>query len=306
MRVHYIYLTTNLINNKKYIGQRLVPKNMKIEKDKYLGSGMILLSAVEKHGCDNFKKEILEICYSRINADKLEQFYFNKFKVLEKKEEFYNRGHAGQFWRDKRHSEFMSKKMKDFYSNDENYKKRHGVTRSEYNKKKDKEKLDKENKKNQKEKKNIEKRLEKEKYNYQRKLTKDLRKELYNAKSSEIQKKIWSEKKKDPEFLKAVEKGKKNIDYKQLSKKNKIKISKGNAKTKSIIYEKLWENNLSKNQLNRVGVFDRYLLKKYKSIESLKNAIETMLFVLVYENGIKLSYEDLMQEAKIKYSHLYE
>lgn len=52
----YIYKTTNLKNNKVYIG--------KSEKDidenpEYLGSGKILKRAVKKYGRDNFKKEIL-------------------------------------------------------------------------------------------------------------------------------------------------------------------------------------------------------------------------------------------------------
>lgn len=56
----YIYLTTNLINNKKYIGQHDGEEN-----DSYLGSGTYFLRAVKKYGKEKFKKEILEICDSQ-------------------------------------------------------------------------------------------------------------------------------------------------------------------------------------------------------------------------------------------------
>ena len=57
MKQFYVYLTTNLINNKKYIGQHYGEIN-----DSYLGSGHIILDAIKKYGKENFKKEILKIC----------------------------------------------------------------------------------------------------------------------------------------------------------------------------------------------------------------------------------------------------
>ena len=51
-----IYKTTNLVNNKIYIGQ---DKN---NNPNYLGSGKKLKRAIKKYGKNNFLKEVIEIC----------------------------------------------------------------------------------------------------------------------------------------------------------------------------------------------------------------------------------------------------
>ena len=56
MKKHFcIYKTTNLINDKTYIGQH----KCNDVNDNYIGSGILLRRAVEKYGKDNFKKEII-------------------------------------------------------------------------------------------------------------------------------------------------------------------------------------------------------------------------------------------------------
>jgi group I intron endonuclease len=52
----YIYLTTNIKNGSKYIGQSTLESN---KSKRYLGSGTILQHAIKKHGTENFTKEIL-------------------------------------------------------------------------------------------------------------------------------------------------------------------------------------------------------------------------------------------------------
>ena len=47
----YIYKTTNLLNNKIYIGQK---KSNEFLHEKYLGSGKYLLNSIRKHGKENF------------------------------------------------------------------------------------------------------------------------------------------------------------------------------------------------------------------------------------------------------------
>jgi len=56
-KYHLIYKTTNLINNKIYIGAHST-NNI---NDGYIGSGKRLHAAIERHGVENFKREVLYI-----------------------------------------------------------------------------------------------------------------------------------------------------------------------------------------------------------------------------------------------------
>lgn len=89
--MYEIYLTTNLINNKKYIGQHKLSKKY----DYYLGSGKLLKQAIKKYGRNNFKKETLEICETLEQANEKEKFYIKKYNAIED-ENFYNLAEGGQ------------------------------------------------------------------------------------------------------------------------------------------------------------------------------------------------------------------
>lgn len=84
MKQYQIYLTTNLINNKKYIGQHYGYLN-----DNYIGSGNTLKKAIEKYGKENFKKEILEICDSYEEMNEAEKKWIKEYNAVQS-EEFYN------------------------------------------------------------------------------------------------------------------------------------------------------------------------------------------------------------------------
>jgi len=66
-----IYKTTNLINNKIYIGKS------KFNNSSYFGSGTILKKAINKYGKNNFKKEIII------------EFYFYDEQLLNESEIYY-------------------------------------------------------------------------------------------------------------------------------------------------------------------------------------------------------------------------
>lgn len=87
---YYIYLTTNKVNNKKYIGQHKGSLT-----DRYLGSGILLQKAIEKYGKDSFTKEILEICSSQEALDEREKYWIKKYDAVNS-EEFYNLSEGGQ------------------------------------------------------------------------------------------------------------------------------------------------------------------------------------------------------------------
>ena len=88
--IGYIYKTTNLVNNKVYIGQHKA-----LEKDNsYLGSGKILKQAIQKYGKGNFTNEILEWCENQDELDSKEIYYIKLYK--DKGCELYNIAKGGQ------------------------------------------------------------------------------------------------------------------------------------------------------------------------------------------------------------------
>jgi group I intron endonuclease len=56
-KFNFVYITTNLINGKQYVGDHSTDN---LEKDKYLGSGIRFIKSINFYGKENFKREILE------------------------------------------------------------------------------------------------------------------------------------------------------------------------------------------------------------------------------------------------------
>lgn len=86
---YYIYLTTNKINGKQYLGQHKGEIN-----NSYLGSGIYLSKAIKKYGKENFSKQILKICQTRDEADYWEKFYIEQYNAVENTN-FYNLQEGG-------------------------------------------------------------------------------------------------------------------------------------------------------------------------------------------------------------------
>lgn len=71
-----VYMITNLINGKIYIGQS------KYKNSKYFGSGKLIKKAINKYGINNFKKDIICECNNREELDEKEIFYIKKFNSI--------------------------------------------------------------------------------------------------------------------------------------------------------------------------------------------------------------------------------
>jgi hypothetical protein len=88
MGCHYVYCTTNTINNRKYIGSHTGDVD-----DSYIGSGVILKKAIKKYGKKNFVKDILwegPLEYMK----EMETYWCEYFNVADN-DLFYNRTNKG-------------------------------------------------------------------------------------------------------------------------------------------------------------------------------------------------------------------
>ncbi|MEK5231859.1 hypothetical protein MHB42_08790 [Lysinibacillus sp. FSL K6-0232] len=83
----FIYVTTNKLNGKKYIGKCIYDRVNNWEN--YLGSGVYLKRAIKKYGKENFEREIICNAYSEEELNQLEEFYLNYFDVVNSTE-YYN------------------------------------------------------------------------------------------------------------------------------------------------------------------------------------------------------------------------
>ena len=81
---HILYETTNLINGKKYIGIH----SSEVIDDSYLGSGVAIKRAIEKHGKENFERKIISLHASRKELLKAETLYVTEDIVNDKN--YYN------------------------------------------------------------------------------------------------------------------------------------------------------------------------------------------------------------------------
>lgn len=86
----FIYITTNHVNGKKYIGQKKYIKGW----EDYLGSGIALNNAIKKYGKENFSREIIEVCDSKESLDIREIYWINYYNATGSKD-FYNIAKGG-------------------------------------------------------------------------------------------------------------------------------------------------------------------------------------------------------------------
>lgn len=101
--VGFVYLITNKLNGRQYIGKKLLNfKKTKIVKGKkkkftvesdwklYFGSSEELKADVALHGEDNFERKILKFCKSKGECSYYEAKYQFEYDVLLETDKFYN------------------------------------------------------------------------------------------------------------------------------------------------------------------------------------------------------------------------
>ena len=77
--IGWIYLTTNIVNGKIYVGKHEILKDKKVNAN-YIGSGELFKRALKKYGKENFKRKILRLCYSLHELRVWEHVYIVKYK----------------------------------------------------------------------------------------------------------------------------------------------------------------------------------------------------------------------------------
>lgn len=119
MKIQYgfIYITTNNINGKRYIGQCKYQQNR--DWQTYLGSGTILKKAIKKYGKENFSREIICNAFSREELIELEIHFILEYDAVNNSN-FYNMvegGYATRGFLGKTHTEEYKENMKEFSTN---------------------------------------------------------------------------------------------------------------------------------------------------------------------------------------------
>jgi group I intron endonuclease len=112
MAYGFIYITTNLVNGKQYIGQCRYGKR---GWENYLGSGKHITLAIKKYGVENFKREILAEAETKPELSDLERYYIKQYGAVENSN-FYNiadGGYATRGFLGRTHSEETRKKMSE-------------------------------------------------------------------------------------------------------------------------------------------------------------------------------------------------
>jgi group I intron endonuclease len=89
----FIYITTNMINGMKYLGQKSFDDNNKWKN--YLGSGKALKNAIRKYGKQNFDRNIICFCYSPEELNEAEYTLSVFLNVVEDRN-WYNLCYGGE------------------------------------------------------------------------------------------------------------------------------------------------------------------------------------------------------------------
>lgn len=81
-KYHFVYITTNLINGKQYVGDHSTDDLNCHRTKNYLGSGKFTLHlAIQKYGKENFSREILEFFHTKQEAFDAQEKYIKEYNT---------------------------------------------------------------------------------------------------------------------------------------------------------------------------------------------------------------------------------
>lgn len=103
----FIYITTNLVNGKRYLGQKMFKDN---GWKRYLGSGKAFKAALDLYKKENFRRDIIHVCYSKEELNNAEYELSVLFNVVEDPN-WYNMVYGGGATTGWRHSEEAKRKV---------------------------------------------------------------------------------------------------------------------------------------------------------------------------------------------------
>lgn len=112
----FIYITTNILNGKRYIGQ----KKFRTNWEYYKGSGKLLKQAIKKYGTKNFVRDIVDIAYSKEELDSLEIEWIHNYSATNDSK-FYNIASGGEGFCGENNTMFEKNKVKVVCLEDKKY-----------------------------------------------------------------------------------------------------------------------------------------------------------------------------------------
>lgn len=118
----FIYVTTNLINGKMYVGQRKINNKNGKGWIKYLGSGTHLENAIKKYGKENFDRKIIDIAFNKNELNYFEYYYTKIFNSVNN-DNWYNMiygGKCGGGMKGKKFTEDHKQKLSESKKGDKN------------------------------------------------------------------------------------------------------------------------------------------------------------------------------------------
>lgn len=109
----FIYITTNMVNGKKYLGQKSFDEWNKWKT--YLGSGKAFKNALKMYGKENFSRNILCFCYSEEELNKTE-YDLSVFLNVVEDSNWYNLEYGGNGCSGYHHTEETKKHLSEVFS----------------------------------------------------------------------------------------------------------------------------------------------------------------------------------------------